>query len=62
MILLILLSYFLLNYSETPLLPESPGVVVPVDAEDIGMDDDSLVTIVTDRLNIALYGEKWDLK
>jgi subtilisin family serine protease len=47
------------NYSEY--LPSKPGVVIPIDKEDIISDKDDLTKIVSNRLNIVLKNKNIDL-
>jgi subtilisin family serine protease len=68
LLLLVLLFAWLFKHchgcgriGSAPLLPEYPGVVVPVDPDKIVADPDSIRTIVANRLNIALVGSNKDI-
>ncbi len=42
--------------------PNEPGIIIPIEIDDIIYDQDSIRQIVKDRLNIVLKGEKRDIK
>jgi len=44
------------------LLPEQPGKIIPIDSTKITKDPDSITTIISDRLNIALTGPNKDIE
>lgn len=66
LLLLLLLALFLWytcgSGSSVTYLPDQPNVIVPIDTNDIEVDDDSLKMIVSDRLNIALGTQNNDIK
>lgn len=53
-IILILLLFRNCNNYSTPLLPENPNIIVPIDSSDIVYDEDSTQQIASNRLNIAI--------
>lgn len=64
LLLLLLLLFFVLfkwcNTTPNP-LPEIPGIIVPIDSSAVGVSPDSMKSIVSNRLNIALTGENVDI-
>jgi hypothetical protein len=43
------------------ILPKYPGVIIPIDERKVILDPDSIRTIVSNRLNIALIGKNKDI-
>ena len=43
-------------------LPETPGNIIPTDPENIELDQDSVMNVVSDRLNVAIRGDNPDLE
>lgn len=63
LLLLVLLGIFFglkrcnTSDSPSPVLPELPGVIIPIDTTRVIQDPDTVRTIVSNRLNIALTGK-----
>jgi len=55
--ILFIILCFIFCRSERKYLPDNPNVIVPIDTTKIISDPDSVRSIISDRINIALQGE-----